>query len=196
MKLIKRLLIAVGIILVFGLTAGYYFLNNIRTGALPDYSEDLRIPGLRDEVVVIRDTFAIPHLYARNERDLYRSTGYVMAQDRMWQMDLLRRVTQGRLSEVMGRDLMNTDLLMRALRIQEKSEKVLAATAPEIIRALEDFSAGVNHYLDTHPLPPEFKLLGYEPEPWQPVHSVNLIGYMAWDLSSGWGPEFLLHKLA
>jgi penicillin amidase len=66
---------------------------------------------------------------------------------------------------------------------------------PDIKAALEAFSAGVNQYMAYHPLPPEFKILGYHPEPWQPVHSVNLIGYMAWDLSSGWGMELLLEQL-
>src|SRR5680860_506974 len=112
-----------------------------------------------------------------------------------WQMDLLRRVTQGRLSEILGKDQINTDLLMRALRIQEKSEKILQESQPEISAALHAFSEGMNYYIENFPLPPEFKILGYKPEPWQPVHSINLIGYMSWDLTSGWGTEILLHEL-
>ncbi len=84
---------------------------------------------------------------------------------------------------------------MRALRIQEKSEKIIAGASPEIIQALEAFSDGVNQYIASSPLPPEFKILGYHPEPWQAVHSINLIGYMSWDLTSGWGTEFFLNQL-
>lgn len=196
MKLIKRLIPALVIFIILAIITGFIFLNHIRTNALPDYSKDVSIPGLIDEVVIIRDSFAIPHIYALNDSDLYKATGFTMAQDRLWQMDLLRRITQGRLSEIMGNELVNTDLLMRALRIQEKSEKVLALTSPEIIHALEQFSAGINHYISNFPLPPEFRILGYKPEDWEPVHSVNLIGYMAWDLSSGWGPDYILHRLA
>ncbi len=196
MKRAKRVLLAIGMLLLVVLIVGFIFLHQIRTGSLPDYSEDVNLSGLTNEAIVLRDSFAIPHIFAENEIDLYRAVGFAMAQDRLWQMDLLRRVTQGRLSEILGKDQVNTDLLMRALRIQEKSEKVLAQSAPEILAALEAFSAGVNYCMENYPLPPEFKILGYKPEHWQPVHSVNLIGYMSWDLASGWEPEILLHRMA
>src|SRR5690554_350506 len=196
MKLLKRILLILLVIVLIVIIGGLLFIWRLRTSALPDYSEDVNINSLRDEVTVMRDSFAIPHIYAGNDRDLYLATGYTMAQDRLWQMDLLRRVTQGRLSEVMGKEQAETDLFMRSLRIQEKSEKVLEQTTPEILSALEAFSEGVNYYINNHPLPPEFTVLGYKPEPWEPVHSVNLIGYMSWDLSSGWGQEYLLHQLA
>ncbi len=196
MKLFLRPLLAIVLLLLILFIAGYILLIHIRTHSLPEYSEDIRIPGLTEEVVIVRDSFAIPHIYARNESDLYKAVGFSMAQDRLWQMDLLRRVTQGRISEVMGKDQLDTDMFMRALRIQEKSERVLANTSPEILAALESFSAGVNFYMNNHPLPPEFTILRYKPDPWQPVHSVNLIGYMSWDLSSGWNQEYLLHRLS
>lgn len=195
MKTLKRVLtgalILVGVIIVSGL----YLLHYIKTAAIPDYSKDIQIEGLTTEVNILRDSLGIPHIYTSNETDLYRAVGFAMAQDRLWQMDLLRRVTQGRLSEILGKDLVKTDILMRALRIQEKSEKIMGKSTPEIIHALEAFSEGVNVYMANQPLPPEFKILGYTPEPWQPVHSVNLIGYMSWDLTSGWGPEMLIHQL-
>ena len=195
MKTLKRVftgaLILVGVIIVSGL----YLLHYIKTAAIPDYSKDIQIEGLRAEVNILRDSLGIPHIYTNNETDLYRAVGFVMAQDRLWQMDLLRRITQGRLSEILGKDLLKTDILMRALRIQEKSEKIMAKSTPEIIHALEAFSEGVNVYMANQPLPPEFKILGYIPEAWEPVHSVNLIGYMSWDLKSGWDPEILIHQL-
>ncbi len=195
MKTIKRILIGLFALIVLVLIIGFFVLQNIKKGSIPDYNKDVSFQALTAEVEVLRDSLGIPHVYAENEADLYHVVGFTMAQDRLWQMDLLRRVTQGRLSEILGKDLIDTDLLMRALRIQEKSEKILAGSSSEILSALTAFSEGVNHYIKNFPLPPEFKVLGYKPENWQPVHSINLIGYMSWDLTSGWGTELLLHQL-
>ncbi|KAF0239319.1 MAG: penicillin [Prolixibacteraceae bacterium] len=195
MKVFKRILAGVLIFIVLVLLAGHFLLTNIEKVAIPDYNKSVQISGLTGEVTILRDTFGIPHIYAENEKDLYRAVGFAMAQDRLWQMDLLRRVTQGRLSEILGNKMAETDLLMRALRIQEKSEKILVGASPEIVEALVSFTEGVNEYIRFNPLPPEFKILSYHPEFWQPVHSVNLIGYMSWDLTSGWGIEFLLNQL-
>ena len=195
MRIVKRILFALSILIILILIVGYFLLNNLKNAAIPDYNKSLQIVGLTEEVTILRDSFGVPHIYAENEKDLYRSVGFVMAQDRLWQMDLLRRVTQGRLSEILGKEQKNTDLLMRALRMQEKSEIILANSSPEIVLALEAFADGLNQYIENYPLPPEFKVLGYKPDPWKPVHSINLIGYMSWDLTSGWGIESLLNQL-
>ena len=195
MKIFRNILKALGVLLLLVIIIGIYFLNTLRKSSIPDYNKSIVLSGLTKEVTILRDTFGIPHIYASNETDLYTATGFAMAQDRLWQMDLLRRVTQGRLSEILGKDQLNTDLLMRALRIQEKSEKISLNLNPEILATLEAFSEGVNQYMEDYPLPPEFKILGYKPESWEPVHSINLIGYMSWDLSMGWGTEYFLHQL-
>ncbi|MBT6766740.1 MAG: penicillin acylase family protein, partial [Prolixibacteraceae bacterium] len=195
MKVFKQILTGLFILLTLLIFIGFFLLNNLRNGAVPDYNKNHRISGLTEEVTVLRDSFGVPHIIAENDADLYRSVGFTMAQDRLWQMDLLRRVTQGRLSEILGKEQVNTDLLMRSLRIQEKSEKIFAGAQPEIVEALEAFSDGLNQYIENYPLPPEFKVLAYKPEPWKPVHSINLIGYMSWDLTSGWGTEMTLHEM-
>ena len=195
MKILKKVLLVILLIIVIAIIGAFIFLNSIKKGALPDYNSEVQIEGLTGQVEVIRDSLAIPHIYASNEKDLYTAVGYTMAQDRLWQMDLLRRVTTGRLSEIFGADMVNADQLLRALRIPEKSEKIIAQSSPEVIDALEAYCAGVNHYINTHPLPPEFKILGYKPEQWEPAQSINLIGYMAWDLTMAWGIEVLLHQV-
>ncbi len=195
MRTLKRILLGLLILIVLVLGAGYIFLKNIQNAALPDYNKDLNLSILTDSVSVLRDANGIPHIYAKNEKDLYRAVGFVMAQDRLWQMDLLRRVTQGRLSEILGKDQAETDILMRSLRIQEKSEKILKEASPEVVSALEAFAQGFNYFIERNALPPEFRVLGYHPEYWEPVNSINLIGYMSWDLTSGWGTEILLHNL-
>jgi len=197
MKSPKRVLILISILIAAILISGVIYLNHIRTRAIPDYSEDVDLERLREEVVVFRDSLGIPHIYASNDLDLYRTAGYVMAQDRLWQMDLMRRVTTGRLSEVLDPGLVDTDQLFRALEIPAKSERVMAATDPVIVACVEAFSDGINQFMEGHPkkLPFEFTLLGYKPEPWEPIHTFNLIGYMAWDLSWGAGQEIALFKL-
>jgi penicillin G amidase len=198
MKLLKRLLIFSAIFLAVLLIAGCFVARNMSRKALPDYRQDITLEGLRGEVTVLRNDHAIPVVIAGSEEDLYRAVGYVMAQDRLWQMDLLRRATTGRLSEIFGEDLIETDLLLRSLRIPEKSELILSSSDEAIIKALTAFSDGVNQFIDNNGdrLPPEFRILRYRPEKWEPAHSVNLTGYMGWDLNMGWSSEVILYKLS
>ncbi|MFO7922321.1 MAG: penicillin acylase family protein [Bacteroidales bacterium] len=197
MKLFKKILSIAGVILLIILVTGYFYIRHLGRKALPDYEADVSIERLKEEVTVLRDSYAVPTIYASCEDDLYRAVGFVMAQDRLWQMDLLRRATTGRLSEIFGEDLVDTDILMRSLRIPEKSAIVLSRTDKKVIDALEAFADGVNQFIDQNrgKLPPEFSILGYQPENWKPEHSVNLTGYMAWDLNMGWSTEVILHKL-
>lgn len=187
----------IAIVLVLGIGAGI-FLNHVKTAALPVIDGNLPLEGLTAPVTVYRDAHGVPSITADNERDLYRAVGYVMAQDRLWQMDLLRRVTLGRLSEILGDSLVEVDLLMRALKISTKSRAILDTCRDQgLLSALDAFCAGVNAYIADagSRLPPEFRILGYTPEPWEPLHSVNLIGYMAWDLTNPWETEPLFHKI-
>ncbi|MEN8119003.1 MAG: penicillin acylase family protein [Bacteroidota bacterium] len=198
MKLLKKILVILFFVIVIIFIGGYIFVNHIATKGLPDYSTDIQLKGLKDKVTIYRDGFAIPHIYAQNDEDLYRATGYVLAQDRLWQMDFLRRVTQGRLSEIVGKDLLVADQLLRSLRIPERSAKIISKSNKKLINALEAFADGINQYIENNRdnLPPEFTILGYEPEKWEIEHSINLIGYLTWDLSSpAWSTEIVLHKI-
>ena len=100
MKILKRILAIILIVIVLAAAGAMIFFNSVKTRALPDYNAAVDLENLTSPVTVFRDSMGIPHIYADNEEDLYRTVGYVMAQDRMWQMDLLRRITTGRLSEV------------------------------------------------------------------------------------------------
>ena len=199
MKTLRRALLVVIIVLILILAAGALFVRHLARKGLPDYNEDVSLAGLKESVTIYRDSFAIPHIYAQNENDLYLATGYVMAQDRLWQMDLIRRVTEGRLAEIFGKGLVDADLFMRALRIPEKSRLVLAQTEEPMLAGLRAFSDGVNQYIEGrksgHRLPLEFSLLGYVPEKWTPEHSVNLIGYMARDLAVAMDCDVILYRL-
>jgi len=197
MKILKRVVTFILILVFLGLAGGMIYLNSLKTRAVPDYNANVDLENLTDPVTVYRDSLGVPHIYASNEQDLYRTVGYVMAQDRLWQMDLIRRITTGRLSEVLDPGLVDADQLFRALDFSKKSELVLSKTDPEIIACVEAFTDGVNQFIDRHQkkLPFEFGILGYKPDPWEITHTANMIGYMAWDLSSGWGAEMALYKM-
>jgi penicillin G amidase len=192
----KNIILAISIILII-IIGLFITINRLGRRGLPDYKHDLVIKGLEKPVKVYYDSTGIPHIYAATEHDLYMATGFIMAQERMWQMDLLRRVTLGRLSEIFGDEYIKTDLLLRSLRYSEKSKKIIQHSSKETVEALQAFADGVNSYIKRQKgdFPVEFFLLGYKPEKWEPYHSLNLIGYMAWDLKSGWN-ELVLEKIA
>ena len=169
-------------LLLLAFLGALIFAGRIARKGLPDYAADVKLKGLAGDVTVYRDAYAVPHIFAQSELDLYRATGYVMAQDRLWQMDLIRRATSGRLAEIFGESLVDTDVMMRMLRMSEKSRRILATADPAVAAALGAFADGINQYLETHKdkLPLEFTLLGYAPDPWAPEHTLNLIGYIAW----------------
>lgn len=183
-------------LLILAFIGALIYAGRIARKGVPDYATDVKLKNMTDEVFVYRDAAAVPHIFAKTEDDLNRATGYVMAQDRLWQMDLIRRATSGRLAEIFGESLVDADVLMRAVRISEKSRRVLAASDPAMVKSLAAFADGVNQYIESHRtrLPLEFTLLGYVPEPWAPEHSLNLIGYIAWMGSDRIGIEGFYYR--
>jgi len=193
----KKLWFIISALLTAIIMSLFIYINSIASGGLPDYTETISLKGLSDDVSVTRDKYAIPHIFAKTDEDAYRATGYLLAQDRLWQMDLLRHVTEGKLSEILGPDLLKADILLRSLQIPAKSKVVLDSISPKMLVALEAFADGINQYIDenSNDLPMEFTILGYKPEKWKPEYSINLIGYMAWDLSMAKKTEIVLHKV-
>lgn len=198
MKFLRVILIGLLVLIMVGIIAAGIFIRYTSRKALPDYDENISLSGLASNVEVIRDEMAVPHIYAENETDLYRSIGYVQAQDRLWQMDLLRRLTLGRLSEILGSDLAGADQLFRSLHFSQKSRMVIDSCDEHIVSLIEAYSEGVNSYIEDNisHLPPEFTILGYIPDRWEPVHSANLIGYMAWGLTMAWSTEVNLFNIS
>ncbi len=194
----KKILIGVLSFFAIIIIVAYFIIRSISNSGIPDYDKNLSLKGLTDSVSVYRDAYAVPHIYAKNEKDLYRVVGYVTAQDRMWQMDLLRRVTLGRLSEIFGDDFVDTDLMLRSLQIPAKTKMILDSTSTEMKDYLDAYCDGVNQYIEQNidNLPMEFKILGYKPEKWLPEYSINLVGYMAFDLTMPWEHEMLLYKIS
>ncbi|MFC1785976.1 penicillin acylase family protein, partial [Candidatus Neomarinimicrobiota bacterium] len=195
--MLKKILVTMSIIILVIAVLVLFLIRGIATKSIPNYNANIHLENLIDDVAVYRDKFAVPHIYAKNDEDLYRATGYCMAEDRLWQFDLIRRATTGELSEIFGKDMINADQMLRMLRIPDKSRTILKNADENVLNTLNAFCDGVNQYIDTHQrnLPPEFSILGYIPDKWLPEHSINLIGYMAWDLTMPWHIETVFQKI-
>ena len=149
-------------------------------------------PGLSAKVTVIRDSWGVPHIYAANDQDLFYAFGYVQAQDRLWQMDMMRRQGRGMLSEVLGEDYVDYDLHFRTIGMEHGAQLTLQAIEQQtdelnrtIVRDLGAFADGVNWYITTTGdfLPLEFKLLNYQPQPWTMLDSLVYANIMAYSLT-------------
>ncbi len=159
--------------------------------SLPTLSGELELAGLGGPVTVSRDALGIPLIEAASDRDAAMALGFVHAQDRLWQMEMSRRIGAGRLAEVVGEPAVATDRFMRTLGLYRAAEAALDHLSPEAIERLEAYAAGVNALIDDRrwTLPPEFLLLRHRPEPWQPADSLVLIKTMALSLVESWRQE-------
>lgn len=163
-------------------TGGWLHLRS----AIPVRVGEVVMSDLRAPVTVRSDSFAIPHVWAANERDLFFAQGWLHAANRLWQMELLRYTARGRLAELFGREALEADRLLRTLDLWGAAGRSVAALGPEEQSVLEAYAAGVNAWLRHHDgaLPPEFLLLGVEPEPWSARSSAAVGKVMALDLSA------------
>ncbi|PBJ19303.1 Acyl-homoserine lactone acylase QuiP precursor [Pseudomonas sp. ACN8] len=149
---------------------------------------------LQGSVTVRYDERGVPHIRADNETDLYRALGYVQAQDRLFQMEVLRRLARGELAEVLGPKLLDTDKLMRSLRIRERAETYLAnldKQSPSFI-AMQAYLDGINQYQDSHAKPVEFDVLGIPKRPFTAQDTISIAGYMAYSFAAAFRTEPLL----
>ncbi|MBW1735229.1 MAG: penicillin acylase family protein [Deltaproteobacteria bacterium] len=189
------LIIAIGLVCITVMAAGggYLWIQHSLKRSLPQISGEIVLPGIREDVKIIRDTFGVPHIHAKNETDLYLALGYAMAQDRLWEMEFSRRLGQGRLAEIFGEKFVRVDRYFRMLTATGINSKVLDRFSP----ALRSFADGVNAYIKIHKdrLPAEFRLLRFEPEPWQPDDYVQIVKIIAWSLSSGWKIDLLAAEI-
>jgi len=181
MKVLKKIgLVLLAIIAIFALTAGVFTYS-----ISPDYDGEQELSGLSNSVKVHYDTYGIPHIYAENNKDAMRALGYVHAQDRLWQMELLRRVGRGGLSEVFGVDLVETDKMFLSLGIDDATEKALASldANSDMVQLANAYLDGINQFIDEGPTPVEFYLTGLEKEIFELKDVYNALGYMAFSFA-------------
>ena len=167
------------------------------TRSFPQTEGEIQLPGLDAQVVVYRDTFGVPHIYASNQADLFFAQGYVHAQDRFWQMDFWRHIGAGRLSELFGDSQLETDQVLRTLGFTRTAKEEFDSYDPTSKAILESYARGVNAYLADHQgadLSLEYLVLkminpDYQPEPWEPIHTLTWGKVMAWDLGGNMDGE-------
>jgi penicillin amidase len=181
----RGLILALAALVLAGLVAtigGVLYVHS----AEQDRDGRLRVDGLQAEVEVLWTARAVPHVYAGTARDAAFTQGLLHARDRLWQMELVRRAVQGRLAEVMGEPALDTDRFMRRLGLWNAAVASVDSLDAGARELLEAYAAGVNAALDrwSGPLPPEFLALRYEPEPWEPVHTLAVAKMMSFTLAA------------
>jgi penicillin amidase len=191
---ILLLLALIALLLCWGATA---WLKHTMRQSQAQLDGQLRVGALSQPVQVRRDRHGVPHITAANMDDLIVAQGYITAQDRLWQMDMLRRYAAGNLAEILGPNLVKHDRIQRILEIRNSADAALHAMPPEERRFFEDYARGVNAYIAAahNHLPAEFRVLHYQPRPWQPIDSVMAALNMAQTLSTDFPTKLAREKI-
>ena len=191
-RLLKRLLVLTIILMIPAVAAGGYWWAR---ESLPPMDHQIPSPGLGAPVEVLVDQYGVPSIYARDAEDAFFSAGVVHARDRLWQMELYRRVTLGRLSEVLGDDTIEIDKRFLTLGLREAAQAEWDRATPQVRTALEKYAAGVNAYVATlqerKRRPLEFQILGFMPAQWQPVDSLAVGRLLSWRLAENHHAELV-----
>ena len=180
MRIFKRIMLFIAFVLAFILASGWLYYNSLK----PTYEGTIELT-IENETDVYFDDYGIPHIYAQNQLDAYTALGYVHAQERLWQMELMRRIAPGKLSEIFGEELLETDQFMVTLGIDESSKKTIATLNKnsEAYQLATAYLNGVNQYIKNGATPIEFTLLGLEKTPLELVDMYNILGYMSFSFA-------------
>lgn len=168
--------VAIAAVILFGL--GFFGLTWLRaSGSAADWTGADRIAGLDAETRILRDNYGALHIFAETRADAYAAQGYAHAQDRLWQMDLARRLTAGRLAEIFGELALANDVRMRAWGYHLAAQRAEAALSPQERELLQAYADGVNAYLQSRDfrLPPEYHLTFTQPEPWSVLDTLYVL---------------------
>ena len=195
--MIKRLLISLLILLLLIIVGGGGWLYWRVRASLPQLEGAIQVAGLSAPVEVLRDARGVPHLRASSLQDLFFAQGYVTAQDRLWQMDLSRRLAEGELSEVFGERTLGLDLENRTLGFRQVSQRALAELNPEARTRLTAYANGVNAFIASHRdrLPIEFLLLNYQPRAWGEIDSLGVALNLVKTLNTTWRRDLMRERI-
>jgi penicillin amidase len=166
-------------LLLFLILIGYYYWSK------PNYNGEVKMTSLSDKTTVYFDEFGVPHIYANSEKDAMQALGYVHAQDRLWQMEVMRRIAPGRLSEIFGSVMLKNDTFFRALGMDEASKKAISELDKnsEACKMATAYLEGVNQYIEEGKTPVEFTLLGIKKEKLTLNDVYNIFGYMSFSFA-------------
>lgn len=172
------------------------FAKGMSRKSLPQLSGKLKAKGLKAAVSVIRDKQGVPHIEAESIEDAIFAQGFVHAQDRLWQMDLNRRVALGQVSEAFGELALETDIAVRTLGFHRLAEEDWKIANAELKHLIQHYADGINAGIDTYDaLPPEFKLLKIKPQKWTALDVIALARMVFWQMSFAWYGELVRAKL-
>ncbi|WP_299686786.1 penicillin acylase family protein [uncultured Tateyamaria sp.] len=186
------------VLTVLGVSMIYYLASR----SLPDYDAVVRVPAVTAPVEIVRDNANVPHIFGQTDQDVFHALGFAHAQDRLWQMMMMRRTAQGRLSELFGTSTVDIDSFLRRLDIYRLAVQSVAAQDAETLAALEAYAAGVNARLDqinTEALgrgAPEMFLFSAPLAPWRPADSIAIVKLMGLQLSGHMEEEVLRARLS
>ncbi|MBK5911577.1 hypothetical protein CCR85_08760 [Rhodothalassium salexigens] len=192
MKLFVRLALAALLVVAAVAGTAVYVIRD----SLPPHEGTLDLDGLEGAVTVTRDRWGVPHIEAGSLHDLYFALGVVHAQDRLWQVDVHRRIASGRLAELFGPAALSTDKFLRTLGFRHRAEAALSGLSAQTRAVLDAYAAGVNAYADQAPhlLPPEYQILRADYDPIDAADTLAWLKVMSLDLSRNYGLE--LDRLA
>lgn len=179
-KLKKIILVLLALVVIFAIAIVVYCFY-----LKPGYEGEQSLKNIKQETIVYFDDFGVPHIYANSQKDAMVALGYVHAQDRLWQMELLRRIAPGRLAEIFGSKALKSDLFFAGLGINENSEKTIAKldkNSQSYILA-SAYLNGINQYLEEGKTPIEFQILGIKKEKFTLKDVHNIFGYMAFSFA-------------
>jgi len=190
MNLIKKTFTVLALLFILIAGATYLYLHHLK----PDYSQETHLEGLSGEVEVLYDDFAIPHIYAKNEADMFKAFGYVHAQDRLFQMELLKRLASGTLSEIFGADAIPTDKFFRTLNFKDHAQMAIDnrdINSSESI-GMEAYIEGINQYIKNGKTPIEFTLAGIPKREFSVLDAEMIVGYMGYTFEGAFQSEAIL----
>ena len=193
MKIIKKTLIFLVVLILFIASAGWLYSKTLH----PVYNGEIKIKNTTEDVTIYFDEIGVPHINAKNQRDAYIALGYVHAQDRLWQMELTRRIAAGRLSEIFGKKLLKVDRFFSGLGIEEAADKTienLDKTAQSYLLT-EAYLEGVNQFIKNGNAPLEFILLGLDIEEYDIKDVYNVFGYMSFSFAVAHKTDPLLTEI-
>ena len=193
MKLLRRFLRILLILAVLMFICGWLYSKTYHT----DYSGALELKNISEEVTVYFDDIGVPHINAQNQKDAYVALGYVHAQDRLWQMELIRRIAAGRLSEIFGKDLLRVDRFFIGLGIEEAANKTIANLdrTNEAYILTQSYLDGINQFIEDGKTPLEFTLAGVEKEKYTLNDIYNVFGYMSFSFAVAHKTDPLLTEI-
>ncbi|MCI0707026.1 MAG: penicillin acylase family protein [Ignavibacteriae bacterium] len=192
-KVLLGFCITFAVVFVAALLLSYYLV----TKSFPDEDGAVALQGVESEVHVYRDEYGMPHIYALSENDAWFAVGYLHAQDRLWQLEIIRRAGMGRLAEILGEPALNVDRMFRTIGLPHLAHQLTEELDDQTRQQLDAYAKGINAYIQSNQgrYPVEFDVLSFDPEPWRVEHSVVVSRLMAWELNHARWVDVLLSEL-